>query len=161
MIPFFRSRFPIDWIFTAARYYLPDAITVELPPHLPIRPLRPEEADYLYRFSEYQSFTSIDYLKMRIEKGLSAGIDHEGRLVAWILTHDDLAIGSLHVLESERRKGYATLLTRYMVVKLRQQGVIPFAQIEPTNCASLKLVKKMGFQFDREVTWMAVKKIKI
>jgi len=157
MMPFFHSRFAIEWMLTTARYYLPEKVIVELPSHLPIRPLRAEEAAYIYEHSDYQSFTSVDYLKMRIENGPSAGIDQEGRLVAWILTHDDLAIGSLHVLESARRKGYAMLLTQYMIVKLRQQGIIPFVQIEPTNAASLKLVEKIGFRFDREVNWVALK----
>ncbi len=157
MMPFFHSRFTIEWILTTARYYLPEEIIVELPSHLPIRPLRPEEAVYIYEHSHYQNYTSVDYLKMRIENGPSAGIDHEDRLVAWILTHDDLAIGSLHVLESARRKGYAMLLTQYMIGKLRQQGIIPFVQIKTTNTASLKLVEKIGFRFDREVNWLALK----
>ncbi|OGB63237.1 MAG: hypothetical protein A2Y94_07585 [Caldithrix sp. RBG_13_44_9] len=157
MLPYFQSRWEMEWILTANRYYLPDEIAIEPQSDIQIRKLRAAEASYIYHHSEYQTYTSVDYLKMRIEKGLSAGIEENGELLAWVLTHDDLAIGTLHVLESARRKGFATVLTLYMVSELRKQGIIPFVQIVPENTASIRLAERFGFRFDREVSWLALK----
>lgn len=160
MLPYFRSRWEMEWSLTANRYHLPDEVTFTSPPATQMRKLRPVEAEYIYRHSEYQTYTSVDYLKMRIEQGLSAGIEENGQLQAWVLIHDDLAIGTLHVLENARRKGYATILTNYMICELRKQGIIPFVQIVPENTASIRLAERLGFRFDREVSWLAVSKTK-
>jgi ribosomal protein S18 acetylase RimI-like enzyme len=160
MLPYFQSRWKMEWSLKANRYYLPDEVVISSQADIQIRRLRLDEAEYIYRHSEYQTYTSVDYLKMRIERGLSAGIEESGQLEAWVLTHDDLAIGTLHVLESARRKGFATILTHYMISKLRKQRVIPFVQIVPENTASIRLAEKIGFRFDREVSWMAVRKTK-
>jgi len=160
MLPYFQSRWEMEWSLTANRYYLPDEVVVSSPTAIQLRKLRPDEAEYIYRHSEYQTYTSVDYLKMRIEKGLSAGIEENGQLQAWVLTHDDLAIGTLHVLESARRKGFASILTQYMITELRKQRVIPFVQIVPENTSSIRLAEKIGFRFDREVSWLAIRKKK-
>jgi len=160
MLPFFHSRWEMKWALTANRYYLPDEVTLEPPADIKIRKLKAAEAEYIYRYSEYQTYTSADYLKTRIERGLSAGIEENGQLLAWVLTHDDLAIGTLHVLESARRKGYATVLTNYMISELRKKGIIPFVQIVPDNTASIRLAERSGFRFDREVSWLAIRKKK-
>jgi 8-oxo-dGTP diphosphatase len=160
MLPCFKSRWEMEWILTASRYYLPDEISIEPPADIHLRKLRTAEAEYIYSHSEYQTYTSVDYLKTRIEKGLSAGIEENGQLLAWVLTHDDSAIGTLHVRESARRRGYASTLTQYMIFELRNRGIIPFVQIEPGNVASIKLAQKIGFRFDREVSWMALRKKK-
>jgi len=157
MLPYFQSRWEMEWSLTANRYYLSDEVDISLRTDIKIRKLRPDEAKYIYGHSEYQTYTSVDYLKMRIEQGLSAGIEGNGELLAWVLTHDDLAIGTLHVLDSARRKGYATDLTLYLVSELRKRGIIPFVQIVPENTASIRLAEKIGFRFDREVSWLAIK----
>lgn len=160
MLPYFKSRWKIEWILNANRYYLPDDISIEPPTGVTIRNLKASEAEYIYGYSEYQAYTSVDYLKMRIEQGLSAGIEENGQLLAWVLTHDDSAIGTLHVLECARRQGYASELTQYMIYEIRRLAIIPFVQIESKNNASIRLAQKLGFQFDREVSWLAGSKIK-
>jgi GNAT superfamily N-acetyltransferase len=150
----------MEWMLTANRYYLPDEVAIKPPSDVRIRRLRAVEAQYIYSHSDYKTYTSVDYLKMRIEQGLSAGIEDTGELLAWVLTHDDLAIGTLHVLENARRNGFATVLTNYMICELRKKGIIPFVQIVPENTASIRLAERLGFRFDREVSWMAVSKKK-
>ena len=76
--------------------------------------------------------------------------------LAWAMTHDDSAIGFLHVLEAYRRQGFAYELTVYLIHQLRQQGKIPFVHIEETNLKSIHLAMKLGFRKDRRVHWFEI-----
>jgi 8-oxo-dGTP diphosphatase len=122
-----------------------------------IRPLRESDAKYIYVNSKYQDFTPIDYIKERIMQGVGFGIEKEGKLVAWILTHDDGAIGFLNVLEDYRRKGYAKELTLAMIRELRKQDQTPFLHIEKDNYKSMNLALKMGFEKFGKINWIEVK----
>lgn len=122
----------------------------------PIAPLTVDDARYVYENSEYQSVTSPEYIHERIRQGPSAGISVAGELVAWTMTHDDGAVGFLHVLEAHRRKGYSYALTLYMCHKLRVQGKMPYVHIEETNTRSMNLATKVGFVKDRRVHWFEI-----
>ena len=45
-------------------------------------------------------------------------------------------------------------LMLYMIKKVRRDGKIPFAQVEGDNTKSMNLVRKFGFQKDRQVHWL-------
>nr|MBP7462397.1 GNAT family N-acetyltransferase [Candidatus Delongbacteria bacterium] len=122
-----------------------------------IRPLSQQDAAYLYENYLYQGVTSVDYIKDRIRYGPGAGIDQDGILVAWALTHDDSAIGMMHVLEPYRRRGYAYELTVWMIHRIRRLGRIPFVQIEEANIQSIQLALKLGFVPDRRVHWLEIR----
>ena len=64
-----------------------------------IRPLKQSDAEYIYSNSKYQGFTPIAYIEERIMKGIGFGIEKYGKLVGWVLTNDDGAIGFLNVIE--------------------------------------------------------------
>lgn len=104
-----------------------------------------------------KEITSREYIQDRIQHGFSAGIYESGKLVAWILTQDDSAIGFLNVLEAYRRKGYAYELTVYLTDQLRKQGKIPFVHIEETNHKSIHLARKLGLKKDRRIHGFEIK----
>lgn len=110
-----------------------------------LRALDPTESAYIFAHYDYSAFTDEDYIRERIELGPSLGIEVGGRLVAWLLTHDDGAMGMLTVLEAYRRHGFAAVLTTEMICVLRRKGLIPFVAIEPTNEKSMGLALKSGF----------------
>lgn len=124
---------------------------------LEIRNLKIEDATYIYNNYDYQEFTSIEYISERIENGIGLGIYKDNKLVAWIITHDDGAIGFLNVLKEYRRKGYGMELTVAMIKKLRELGEVPFVHIEMDNKKSMNLALQIGFTKDRIVNWFEIR----
>lgn len=115
------------------------------------------DAPVLYKNSDYKEYISVDYIEERILNGVGVGIRKDGRLVAWALTHDDGAIGFLHVLDAYRRRGYAALILQTMADRLLAAGEVPFLHVEESNAASMNLVLKTGFRKDRRIHWIKLK----
>jgi 8-oxo-dGTP diphosphatase len=112
------------------------------------------DASVIYNNSDYKEYISIAYIEERILNGVGAGIRKDGRLVAWALTHDDGAIGFMHVLGEYRRRGYALRITEAMVSRLVAAGEVPFVHIKESNAASMELAVKAGFRKDRRIHWI-------
>ena len=158
ILPFLSfSKKPV-WKLSALKLVLPDH--VKLPESLcyEIIPLTLKDIPFIYNNSVYKELLSENYIMERIEKGLSAGIYQSGRLAAWIMTHDDSALGFLHVLDEYRQKGMGYELALYLIKETVKQGQIPFVHIEETNLKSLKLAEKIGFEKDRKIHWLELEK---
>jgi GNAT superfamily N-acetyltransferase len=124
------------------------------PPRTPIRSLQIQDAFIVNDTWSFGSEQTLGYIEERIERGISAGIDVEGQLVAWNVTQDDGAIGCLYVLEPYRSSGYAFDVGAAVIHELRTKGKTPFIYIVDGNTKSLNLSKKMGFELDRIVYWI-------
>lgn len=120
-------------------------------------PLVVSDASHIYENSKYKEYTSIEYIEERIVKGVGYGIREEGKLVAWALTHDDGAMGFLHVLEEYRERGYARDVSVAMIRRLLEMGEVPYVHIEEDNERSMNLSLKTGFRKDRRVHWIKLK----
>lgn len=156
MLPMLTAGKTPLWQLSTLKLVLPQHVKVPLAASAHVSPLSVADAAYLHAHSSYQALTSPDYIRTRIQQGPSAGIYVEGKLLAWALTHDDAAIGFLHVLEAHRRKGYGYALTAYLINQLRERGQLPFVHIEEQNLKSLSLAKKLGFCEDRRVHWFEI-----
>lgn len=143
----------VEWKLTTCRYFLPDSFVVP-ENRIEASNLSENDADYVWENSNYKQFLDVEYLKQRIGISLSAGIFVENKLAAWAITHDDGAIGALHVLDEFRKKGYASEVVINLVHKIRNIGMIPIAQIEEKNKPAIRLFEKLGFVKDRNVTWL-------
>ncbi len=148
------ERFEIEWTLRCRKLVWPADREPEAPVH-PIRPLLLADAAYLFEHSDYKAYTDIPYIQDQITRGVGGGIEGpDGNLVAWALTHDDGAIGFLHVLEPFRKLGYGASLTAWMIQRVRERGGIPFVHIEAKNEKSLHLARKTGFEPCGEVWWV-------
>jgi 8-oxo-dGTP diphosphatase len=156
MLPPLTADKTLVWQLSTMKLVLPAHVTFPQISHAHIAPLSVNDAEYLYEHSLYQGVVSPAYIRDRIQQGVSAGIHKDGQLVAWAMTHDDSAIGFLHVIEAYRRQGLAHELTVYLIHQLRQQGKIPFVHIEETNLKSIRLAMKLGFRKDRRVHWFEI-----
>lgn len=156
MRPIICQEHDLEWELVTDRYILPDDKSIDLPERKVIQ-LNLSHAEYIYNNSIYQEFTSIEYIKECIEKGITAGIIEDGKLVAWGLTHDDRALGALHVLPEYRRRGFAKDITKFLIFQKRKSKEPVFLNVEPKNYKSKNLVKKMGFVFDRQISWLKLK----
>jgi GNAT superfamily N-acetyltransferase len=153
MIPIITENRKAEWILTTMRYYLPDV--VEVPENeLEVFPLTTDHIGFIISQSNYKQFLTPAYVEERITKSISAAIIKKDKLVAWGLTHDDGALGSLHVLDEYRKKGYGKEILISLIHQNRKLGKISFAQIEEKNMKATNLVENLGFLKDRRVSWI-------
>ena len=153
MIPIINENKKFEWTLSTIRWYLPD--DVEVPDNkFKTNSISTEDIGFILSQSKYRQFLTARYLKERITRSISACIYEDNKMVAWGLTHDDGALGSLNVLDEYRGKKYGTEIVLSLIHQCRALGKIPFAQIEETNYKAIKLVTKLGFVQDRRVTWI-------
>ncbi len=153
MIPIINETKKFEWTLSTIRWYLPDDVEVAENKYKTF-PISTEHIGFIISQSSYKQFLTPRYLKERITKSISACIYDDEKIVAWGLTHDDGALGSLNVLDEYRGKKYGTEIVLSLIHQCRALGKIPFAQIEETNYKAIKLVTKLGFVKDRRVTWI-------
>ncbi len=153
MVPSIIRGRKIGWLLSMVKFILPEDVACPQPSRFHIGPLSASDAEGIYEASIYKAFTSPEYIRDRIERGVSAGIHEAGKLVAWIMTHDDCSIGVMHVLDDHRGRGYAHELTVYLVNELRRRGRIPFVHIEERNEQALSVVRGIGFVKGGKISW--------
>ena len=78
-------------------------------------------------------------------------------LVAWGFTHDDGALGFLHVLDDFRNKGYGIDILLVLIQMRKKEKKPIFGNIVPENIASTKLITKLGFKLDCKTSWIKLK----
>ena len=155
-IPHLTKDNEIEWLINAYQYHYPD--DKEIPRNkIETHQLTPKDSEYIISQSIYKDMLSVEYLNERINRSVSAGIYEDRKLVAWALTHDDSSLGSMHVLEDYRRRGYAKEITISLLRQCREIGKIPFLQCEDKNIPAQKLVEGIGFVKDRNVSWLKLK----
>ena len=156
MIPIITEKQNAEWILSTIRYYLPD--DVEVPDNKKeVISLTTDHIGFIISQSNYKQFLSPAYVEERISKSISAAIMKKDKLVAWGLTHDDGALGSLHVLDEYRKKGYGKEILISLIHQNRKLGKISFAQIEEKNLKATNLIEQLGFIKDRKVSWVKLK----
>lgn len=153
MLPYICEGKIVDWKLSCIKLFLPQEKVLHKTKY-EVRELRVNDAEYIYNNSKYKDYTTLDYIKERIKNGISLGIYEGKSLVAWIMTHDDGAIGFLNVLEEYRNKRYGYSLTVSIIERVRKIRKIPFVHIEENNRKSMNLATKVGFVRDRKVHWI-------
>ncbi len=156
MLPIITAGRSPEWMLSTVRLFLPEEVHLQYVPRPAVRPLTVRDVPYLYKYSDYRDFISPEYIRMRIEQGPSAGITVGWDLAGWVMTHDDGAIGFLHVLEKYRRRGYAKELMKHIIQQVRSRGKTPYIHIEETNTGSMSLALNLGFRRDRLVHWFGL-----
>ncbi len=156
MIPLILKHGDTDWIMTTNRYLLDLNVDTDSPKS-EIEKIDKSFVPFMFENSDYKDFISVKYIEDRIKKDISAGIIIGNELVAWGFTHDDGALGFLHVLDHHREKGYGRdILLALIQMRKKQQKPI-FGNIAPDNYASSRLITKLGFTLDRRVSWVKLK----
>jgi len=145
-----------EWIMTTSRYILAKDVAIPVSETLFIS-LNELHALTIYSNSEYKKYTSVAYILDRLKKDISVGIIENKKLIAWGFTHDDGALGFLHVLDDYRKKGYGRDILIKLIVLKRKKDLPVFCNIVPENEKAIHLVTKLGFKFDRKVSWVKLK----
>ncbi len=156
MLPSILKYGELGWKLSCQMFYCPERFVFSKNTMHPVVPVDENEAYFIFKHYEYSQFAKLNYIKERLKNGLAFGIYHQDQLAAFILTHDDGAIGFLTVLPQYRGKGLAKDLIRVMTCKLRENGELPFAQIEEENYQSMNLVKQFGFIYEKKIHWVGL-----
>jgi ribosomal protein S18 acetylase RimI-like enzyme len=152
-----REKYEIDWLLSCEKLVLSDDVKLVEGDNDQLTNIESDDAEYIYNNYGYSDYASVEYIRERIINDLALGIKKDKKLVAWVLIHDDGAIGMLHVLEEYRGNGYARNLMEAMIVKIRSENRIPFVHIEKSNKASKKLCEKLGFVKFSNIHWVKLK----
>lgn len=119
---------------------------------LEIREMSEDEVNIILRHYDKLSRKEIEEL---IKEGSLFGGYKDGVLVGFIGNHFEGSMGLLEVLPKYRCLGYGTILESFMVNKMLEKGLVPFAQIETFNKKSIALQRKLGFTISEEIMcWM-------
>jgi 8-oxo-dGTP diphosphatase len=153
MLPLILEQHGEDWRMETIRYVL--APSLEQPGRVnQTRPMGVDLAEYVFAHSDYKDYTGTDYIRDRLSRGISTQIMKDGSPAAWGFTHDDGALGFLHVLPEHRTKGYARDIVLSLISQKRENGLPVFCNILPHNTPAIKLVESLGFEADRKVFWV-------
>ena len=169
MLPVLSENREIDWQLKTERLILPEKDEMNLllqnnvnknrkiletETEVEIRAIQNKDVNFIFAHSHYQEFTSKEYIRERIEADCSAGIIIKGELAAWGLTHDDGAVGFIHVRKKFKRRGFAQLITENLIRDKRKNNRDVFLNVELDNSKAKKLFYSLGFKFDREISWI-------
>jgi len=172
MIPVVSQNREIEWELKTERLILPEKTEVnsslqkntevsekniEAEATVIVRELKNKDADFIFKHSHYQDFTSKAYIRERIEVDCSAGVIVKGELAAWGLTHDDGAVGFIHVRETFRKRGFARMIMESLIRDKRENNKDVFLNVEPDNFKAKKLFYSLDFEFDRVISWIKLK----
>lgn len=153
MIPIIEEYGDREWLMKTNRYVLNPKTKIKHP-NIKTKRLEMSYSKYIYNHSDYKKYLSIEYIEDRLKKDISAGIFEDGNLIAWGFTHDDGALGFLHVLEEHRKKGLGLDIILFLIDERRTAGKPIFCNIVPENTPSIRLVEKLGFHLDRSQSWI-------
>lgn len=124
-----------------------------------VRETHPVTVDHARMIAEHwwPEGDAHEYVRSRIQEGLTVGVYVDGELVAWDMTHFEtdkvVMMGFLHVKEAYRGRGYAKTVTTAMCEMVFQRGKIPACQVYADNEASMKLTESMGFTRLKRQAW--------
>ena len=157
IVPHIINKRKTLWDIRTYQYHLPENVTLPDTTPIQILPLLPSDAEHIHNYTTYKIALMPTYLKDRILKDYSACIRQDDQLIAWILTHDDGAIGCLHVLDEYRNKHYGLAACSNLCQKLRNTGKKPFCYLGEANLHTEGFFTKIGFKKTIPANWLCVK----
>ncbi|APF24504.1 GNAT family N-acetyltransferase [Clostridium butyricum] len=93
---------------------------------------------------------SINEIEILLKNGKIFGGYKNGKLIGFVGNHLEGSIGLLEVFPQYRCLGYGTILESYIINKMIDESLVPFAQIEIDNKESMILQTKLGFEISKD-----------
>jgi 8-oxo-dGTP diphosphatase len=153
MLSLLKKKSEVEWVLSTTRFIFPDEGHAATP-DIHVEDLKPEDAEIIYAESDYQAYADVSYIRGRIIAGPAVCIRKGGQLAAWAMTHDDGALGVLHVRPPWRRGHLAENLVRFLIREKQKRREPLFLNIEPGNRASYSLALKLGFEEEKPIYWV-------
>lgn len=119
--------------------------------------IRPLHAEYAQTVQDhYHVLHDLSYILERMEKEELFGVFEDDKLAGFAGYHNEGSMGMLEIFEGYRRKGYARMLEAFLINHRLEEGRTPYCQIFTDNEASVKLQKKLGLRFSKElIFWLS------
>ncbi|MEW9923291.1 GNAT family N-acetyltransferase [Clostridium butyricum] len=99
---------------------------------------------------EHYDKLSINEIEILLKNGKIFGGYKNGKLIGFVGNHLEGSIGLLEVFPKYRCLGYGTILESYIINKMIDESLVPFAQIEIDNKESMILQTKLGFEISKD-----------
>ncbi|XP_050082233.1 uncharacterized protein LOC126569295 [Anopheles aquasalis] len=143
---------------TETRYLRKEAalqFTIDVPAGTSLRPLSGEDAVKANALWPHRAKGSEFLLKRLALWNASVGLFDEStnEMLAWCFRLTPGPNGALEVPVEHRRKGYGTLVTKALAVKLAEMGCISYGFILKRNTASIDMFRKLGFENVGSMYW--------
>ena len=142
-LPLLQERFGLGFFLEGASF---QAAYLGGPCPIPDSPLalRQLAVDDLPQVADNYKLEGEDYLRSLLERGQLFGGFLNDAMVGFAGRHAEGSIGLLEIFPPYRRRGFATVLERYMINQELALGHIPFGQVLTDNAPSLALQRSLG-----------------
>ncbi|MBI9014019.1 MAG: GNAT family N-acetyltransferase [Clostridiales bacterium] len=143
----------IQWKNTCDQYHYSGEKFSEV---MALESLNLSDATYVNDNYEYKNSNSLTKIKDAIKSRPTSCLRIDGKIVSFVLLHDDDSIGYMYTLPEYRGNGYAYELAKDIINKTLNTGRLPYIQIVQGNEKSKQLALKLGFEKHGEVHWFGV-----
>lgn len=147
MVDYILNKFGLTEKLECVQAVYMDKTKIHVKEELEIKQL---EHNHIEVVLEHYNKLSNNEIEELLKNGSLFGGYKDGKLMGFIGTHAEGSIGLLEVFSEYRRLGCATILESYMVNKILEDGLVPFAQVEMENKKSIALQKKLGFKISKD-----------
>lgn len=119
-----------------------------MPDDVYVQSLERCHAQIVFDYWPYNKITSVGAIATEIDCFPSAGayLKATDELIAWMMFYPPNGMSRLYVLEKYRRKGYASLVIRYLSKRFAQAGFLPTVNVDLGSTGPTELYKSLGFQ---------------
>ncbi len=143
----------IQWKNTCDQYHYQGERFSEV---MTLESLTLSDASYVNDNYEYKNSNSLAKIKDAIKNRPTSCLRLDGKIVSFVLLHDDDSMGYMYTLPEYRGNGYAYELAKDIINKTLDSGRLPYIQIVQGNEKSKQLALKLGFEKHGEVHWFGV-----
>ncbi len=143
-LPLLQDRFGLGFFLEGASFQAAYLGVGPCPiPESPLA-LRQLTVDDLPQVADNYKLEGEDYLRSLLERGQLFGGFLNDAMVGFAGRHAEGSIGLLEIFPPYRRRGFASVLERYMINQELARGRIPFGQVVTDNAPSLALQRSLG-----------------
>ena len=153
VLDYYTSNELIQWKNTCDQYHYSKEKFTDV---MELESLTLSDATYVNDNYEYKNSNSLAKIEEAIRNRPSSCLRIDGKIVSFVLLHDDDSIGYMYTLPEYRGKGYAYKLAKDIINKTLDTGRLPYIQIVQGNDKSKQLALKLGFEKHGEVHWFGV-----
>lgn len=91
--------------------------------------------------------------------GYGVFLKSNGALVAWTV-RNLLGLGILQTLDTYKRRGYGSLITKVLSKEIGTEGLDPMGSVLKSNISSQRMFKSIGFEILDSVTFTENKEMR-
>ena len=151
-----KRRYKLDWENDCDFYYMPKENYSNVALKSNASAIDIKDAEFIDENYNYRNSHTIHEIKDAISNRPSSGIYIDGKLVCWVLIHEDDSLGFMYTMDEHRGKGFALDVSLDISKKIIDKGKIPFLQIVSSNPMSPGLARKTGFVKKGQADWFGI-----